>query len=428
MKIKVTPEFRAGALSFRAGMLVLVAIVVGLFVAFKAQTGMPFAPTTTVRAYFSDAGTLKANDTVRENSKIIGRVSSVDYADGRALVTMSLNGHVPVYSNASAQLWDLSALATKFVELNPGTPGAGPISAPIAVAHTKSSADLYQVLDVLDPTTRAAAASMIRQLGSGLTGHGADLSAFLRAGPGDLKDLATISRALAAPSADVSGLVRSAQALSSRFTGSEQQISDLVDQSAKTLQAIGVDQGKPLQNTIAALPPALSNLDVALRKLEMSLADTRSAMVALQPGAQALGGSVPDLRGLLRAAVPVAGQVPSVAQLSLPAISDLTTTMTDARPLAPRVRDALGYALSPLGVLAPYTTDLSELFLRGASFVSQGPHPGLRYARLGVSPGVNTVTGGLIASGNLPQDNYPAPGLAQFDRARGLLPPGLLPK
>lgn len=425
MRIKVTPEFRAGALSFRAGMLVLMAIVIVLFVAFKAQTGMPFAPTTTVRAYFSDVGALKANDMVRENSKIIGRVSGIEYANGRALVTMSLTGHVPVFANASATIWDLSALATKFVELTPGTSGSGAISAPISAARTQSSADLYQVLDVLDPTTRAAATSLIRQLGSGLTGHGTDLSDFLKAGPHDMRDLATLSRALAAPSANLSGLVRSAQALSSRFAGSEQQISDLMSQSATTLQAIAVGGGQPLGNTVQALPQALTSLDLAMRKLQRPLNDTRAAVTALQPGAQALGASVPDLRGFLRAAVPVAGQVPSVAQLSLPAISDLTGTMTDARPLAPRVRDALGSALSPLEVLAAYTTDFSQLFLRGASFVSQGPHPGLRYARLGVSPGVNTVAGGLVASGNLPQDNYPAPGLAQFDRARGLLPPGL---
>lgn len=425
MRIKVTPEFRAGALSFRAGMLVLIAIVVVLFVAFKAQTGMPFAPTTTVRAYFSDVGALKANDMVRENSKIIGRVSAIEYSDGRALVTMELSGHVPVFANASATIWDLSALATKFVELTPGTTGSGPISAPISTARTQSSADLYQVLDVLDPTTRAAATSLIRQLGSGLTGHGADLSDFLKAGPQDMRDLAAISRALAAPSANLSGLVRSARALSSRFTGSEQQIADLINQSATTLQAIAVGGGQPLQNSVQALPQALTSLDLAMRKLQTPLSDTRAAVTALQPGAQALGSSVPDLRGFLRAAVPVAGQVPSVAQLSLPAISDLTGTMTDARPLAPRVRDALGDALSPLEVLAAYTTDLSQLFLRGASFVSQGPHPGLRYARLGVSPGINTVTGGLVASGNLPQDNYPAPGVAQFDRARGLLPSGL---
>lgn len=422
MSIKVTPEFRAGALSFRAGILVLIVVVVGLFISFKAQTGMPFAPTTKVQAYFDNVGSLKANDTVRENSKIVGRVSDVSYAGGKAIVTMSLNGHSAVYANATATIWDLSALATKFVELNPGSAASGPIQAPIPTARTQSSADLYQVLDVLDAQTRAAAMSTVRQLGSGFAGHGTDLSDFLRAGPRDLADLAKVSRALATPSADLTGLLSSAQTLSSRFNGSEQQISDLMNQSAATLKAIGVDGGKPLGSTISQLPSTLANLDVAMTKLRQPLADTRAAMTALQPGAQALGQATPDLRGLLTAAVPVLGQVPPVVQAALPALADLTTTMSDARPLAPRIRDALGSALSPLEILSAYTSDLSQLFLRGASFVSQGPRPGLRFARLGVSPGVNTVTGGLFSSGAaLPQDNYPAPGRAQYDRAHGLV-------
>jgi phospholipid/cholesterol/gamma-HCH transport system substrate-binding protein len=69
---------------------------------------------------------------------------------------------------------------------------------------------------------------------------------------------------------------------------------------------------------------------------------------------------------------------------------------------------------------------MAQLFLRGASFVSQGPEPGVRYARLGVTPGVNTVTGGLLPSSNLPLNEYPRPGEAQHDRAHGL-PPGLIP-
>ena len=426
MSIKITPEFRAGSLSFRAGIIVLVAVVVGLFISFKAQTGLPFAPTTTVSAYFDNVGTLKANDTVRENSKIVGRVSKVQYVDGRALVTFSLNGHANVYANATAQIWDLSALATKFIELDPGTSQAGPISAPIQTSHTKNSADLYQVLNVLDPTTRAAATTLIQQVGSGFAGHGADLSDFLRVSPNDLADLSKVSKALSTSPADLAGMLASAKALSARFNGSEQTISDLMDQSASTLEVVGVDNGAPLGSTIEELPSTLANLNTAMTKLKQPLADARLAMVALDPGAQALGKATPDLRGFLTAAVPVLGQVPAVAQDAMPALASLSTTMTDARPLAPRIESGLAYAMTPLEVLAPYTTDFSQLWFRGRSFVSQGPRPGLRYARLGVSPGVNTITGGLLSSGQaLPQNNYPAPGVAQNDRATGLLPVGV---
>lgn len=425
--IKVTPEFRANAYAFRAGLVVLVVIGLMLALTFKAQTGAPFAPTTQVKAYFDNVHSLKANDLVRENSKRIGRVSDISFENGRALVTMELDGKVDVYQDASAQLWDLSALATKFVELNRGTSPTGDLdNSPIAAERTEDSADLYQVLDVLDATTRKAATSTLRELGSGVAGHGRDVSDFLRNGPEEIDDLGTVTRTLASPDADLPQLLSAADRLSSRFSGRQQEIAELVDRSGTTLHALAVDRGQPLRRTVAELPTTLANADGAMTRLRKPLADTAAAMTTLAPGARALGTATPNLRGFLRDAVPVARKVPGVARQAEPAVEELTRVMADARPLATRVRSALADLLPPLAALAPYTTDMAELWLRGASFVSQGPNPGVRYARLGVTPGINTITGGLLPSGtNLPQNNYPAPGEAQHDRAGGVLPPGL---
>jgi phospholipid/cholesterol/gamma-HCH transport system substrate-binding protein len=423
--VKVTPEFLARSLAFRAGLVVLVLLAGVLFVTFKAQTGMPFARTTEVRALVSDVHSLRANDAVRQNSKRIGRVSDIEYHDGAALVTMELDGDVDVYQDASAAIWDLSALATKFVELDPGTPEAGALGEdPIRVAQTEDSADLHELLEVLDPKTRAAATKMLRQVGGGAAGHGEDLQQFVTQAPDLLGDLGHVAQALADPDADLTGLLRNVDQLSGRFHGRHAEIDRLVRQSDQTLAAVAADSGTPLRQTVRRLPGTLADVEEAMDSLRTPLARTAGAMRALEPGARALGRSERDLRGFLRDAVPVAGQVPGVAQQAVPVVEDLTKTLSDARPLAPQVRQAIGDLLTPLRVLAPYSTDMAELFLRGRSFVSQGPEPGVRYARLGVTPGVNTLTGGLLRSGNLPQNQYPRPGEAQHDRAQGL-PPGL---
>ena len=201
----------------------------------------------------------------------------------------------------------------------------------------------------------------------------------------------------------------------------------LMDRSQETLAAVSVDSGEPLRRTVDQLPQTLEHTERAMSSLQTPLADTGHAMRSLRPGADALGRSEGDLRGFLRESVPVAKKVPPVAKAAIPAVEDLTQTVADARPLAPMVRQALADLKVPLGVLAPYAPEMATLFLRGRSFVSQGPQPGVRYARLGLTPGVNTVTGGLIASGDasLPQNMYPRPGEAQNDRAEGLTPPGL---
>lgn len=427
MSINVTPEFRSRSFAFRAGIIVLVVLAAVLFLTFKAQTGMPFAKTTEVRALVSDVHSLRANDAVRQNSRRIGRVSEIEYQDGNALVTMVLDGDVKVYRDAHVALWDLSALATKFVELDPGTSKAGELgSDPIPASQTEDSADLYELLEVLDPRTRTATTSALRALGGGAAGHGQDLEQFLATAPDLLGDLGATSEALAAPGTDLVGLLDDVDALSSRLRGRESELARLVAQSADTLDALATEPGQPLGETLKRLPNALSHTEHAMASLRTPLADTARAMRSLEPGAAALGRSERDLRGFLRDAVPVAHQVPQVADLAVPAVENLTRTFMDARPLAPLLRQAIGDLLAPLRVLAPYAPEMASLFLRGRSFVSQGPQPGVRYARLGVTPGVNTLLGGLVPSGDvsLPQNQYPRPGEAENDRAGGQLPPG----
>jgi len=427
MTTSVSPDFKARSLAFRAGVVVTVVLAAVLFLTFKAQTGMPFAETTEVQARIGNIHSLRVNDLVRQNSKRIGRVSRIEYSDGAALVTMSIDGKADVYRNAHVTILDLSALATKFVDLDPGTPDAGRLTGAIPVAQSTSSADLYQVLDVLDPETRAAAAQTLQQVGGGLAGHGQDLHDFVATAPDTLHDLGAVSASLADPRADLPALLDTVNRLSGRFAGRQAEIAGLVAQTHQTLQAVSVDGGEPLRETLDRLPDALARVDTAMTHLHEPLQRTGAAVRALQPGAEALGRSESSLRGFLRDSVPVAHQVPGVAGQAVPAVEDLTRTVADARPLAGQLQQAFADLLPALTYLAPYAIDMQQLFLRGRSFVSQGPRPDVRYARLGVTPGLNTITGGLFASGNLPQDEYPRPGQAQYDRAHGLLPTGLLP-
>lgn len=426
MSTKVTPELRSRALAFRSGFIVLAVIAALLYITFKAQTGMPFRTTTKVQALVSDVHSLKPNDAVRQHSSRIGRVSDIEYRDGAALVTMELDGEVEMYRDASAAIWDLSALATKFVELDPGTAAAGELgSEPIPVSQTVESSDLYEVFDVLDKPTRDAATGTLREVGGGMAGHGQDLAAFLASAPDVLRDLGAVSSSLAAPEAELPGLLVRADVLSGRFSGREDELAQLIGRTEETLSAVTVDNGVPLRETIERLPGTLSSVRESMDTLHGPLVDTRVAMTALEPGGVALARSEADLRSFLRGAVPVAKQVPGVVDQAIPAVKSLGTTMADARPLAPMISQAIGDLMVPLRVLAPYAPEMSTLFARGRSFVSQGPNPGVRYARLGVTPGVNTLTGGLLNSRDLPQNQYPRPGEAQNDRAEGLLPVGL---
>lgn len=380
--------------------------------------GLPGSPHTYVKAVFQDVGTLQPHDDVRQNSVRVGQVAAIGFERGHALVTLQLNGHRPVYRNARAEVWDQSALAVKYVELDPGTRAAKPLGdRTIPGTRTRDSVSLDQLFDVLDPPTRTALAGSVRELGVGTAGHGGDLHDLVRAAPTLLPDAQRMTAAASSPEADLPALLQSADRLTARFAGDQRQLSQLIAQADTTLRAVDTGGGAPLKRTLEDLPPALRQAQTAFDRLDRPLSDAQSALGTVRPGAQALGRSTADLRGTLREAVPPLRKVPGVADDAVPAVDSLTSTFADARPLVPRLTEALANALPFLQVLVPYDGDIAQFFAQKSML---GDHLGVNHwLRISVvAPYPQAEVGGLLPT--LPRNPYPAPGQARKDRA--LLP------
>lgn len=393
-----------------------------------ASSGVPGAPKTVVRAAFHNVGApLKVGDDVRENSSRIGRVSALDYDGSQAVVTLELDGTVDVHADARAAVWDQSALAKKFIELDRGHAEAGPLGNTVIPADRNvDSADLDQVLDVLDPPTRDALASTLRQVGGGAAGHSQDLHDLLQHLPAELNGLGTIAGALSTSDADLPALLARADQLAGSFAGHTKELADLVSQTARTADALAVDGGKPLHDTVNDLPATLADARSALTSLDQPLADLHSTLSVARPGLASLGQATPDLRGVLREGPAPLNLVPGVAHAAEPALSDLTGTLADARPLAPALSRGLVDLALPLNTLAPYSTQVVEFFKRIESMVSTEVSPGVHGARVGVAAeGPSILTGGVLPDPLQGQDAYPAPG--QADREHTSSPVNILP-
>lgn len=429
----VKPESRVMARSFWVGIGGLVFIGLVSYLTFAAQYGNPFSSKNYVKAVFHDIHALQLKDPVRQNSKAIGRVVDIDYQNGLAVVTMQIEegGNYQVYKDASAYVGDQSAVGAKFVGIVPGNPASGPLANnTIPVGQTRDSRDLYQVLNIFDPPTRAATQSLLLQLGGGMAGHADGFADFMHNAPSDLNGLGTISTALASKQANLPSLLAAADQLSGRFRGREGEITNLIKQTDTTFSAIATDEGKPLSAVLRRAPDTLSRVKTATDALNAPLADTQAAMTELEAGARGLGESNDALRAALREGVPTLDKVPPVAEQVTPAFEDLTPTIHDVRPLAPRVTEFLNRFASPLRVLAPYSREIGELFVRGRSFVSEGTANGVHYARLNASvQGPYSATGGLVKACHFQSDPYPKPGQADRDRTslgvRNVLPCGV---
>jgi len=230
-----------------------------------------------------------------------------------------------------------------------------------------------------------------------------------------------VSRNLAEPATDLSGLLSSSSQLAGRFDGRAEEIGDLMNHLDTTMSALGVDDGDPIDGSLKVAPAALDNTDKALVDLRQPLKDLDTGMRSLRPGAVALGRSTPTLRATLRESVPVLDKVDGVMDLADPAVRSLNGVMSDARPLADRLRKTMRNAAQATAVLAPYTPELIRFFQYWNSANEHGDKSG-HYLRIALVVRPETLTGILpIRDPLVHRDAYPAPGQALKDRTAGLL-------
>jgi phospholipid/cholesterol/gamma-HCH transport system substrate-binding protein len=400
------------------GVVVCAVFTAVVYVALTSNHGPPGITGAHVKVAFNNIGGLNDGDDVRVADVRVGSVSSIELVDGRPVVTLALDGHRSVYRDASAVIGQQSALGQSYVDLSPGTSSKGKLSAgtTIQTSAAAGAQDLTNVLNVLNPATRASLSSMLQQVGEGAAGHGQDLNSAIAALPVDLKDLSAVSSALATDNGqDLTALLAGLHGLSSSFTGQQKQLTSLNRRLATTLAALDTDHGMPLDAALRAAPNALASAQQGLAALDAPLATTAQAMSTLRPGATPLGQAAANLRGVLREAVTPLRKVPTVMKESVQPVRDLADLLKDARPLAPAVREALNLASTPLGIIAPYSAEVSQFFTYMTSALSGGT-PTEHYLRIfpvittQSLDGILPIRDPLVAS-----DPYPAPGQAAKD-------------
>lgn len=405
------------------GLVVLVGLGLAVYLSLTASSGLPGQSFRIFSVDFDNVGDLRDGDDVRSASVRIGQVRDITYQDNKARVEVQVDPGQQIYRDAKAAVVERSALGQNFVMVSPGSPSAGalPQDGRLSDSGISSPVELDQVLSVLDAPTRKATGSTIKEVGTGLAGHSQDLADALTAAPALVHDLQTVAASLAAPDADLTGLLQTSDRLAQRFNGRTEHIGRLVRQTRQTVRAVAVDGGVPLGDTLDDAPGTLQDARIALRGLRTPLDDLGTSMHTLLPGATALGRSTPDLRHVLRDGVVPLGKVPGVAKDSSPAVSNLTTAVRDARPLATRLQKTVSASDHTTAVLAPYTPEIVRFFQYWTSANQYSDKSG-HYLRITLLVRPETLDG-IVPSRDplVHRDPYPAPGQAENDRATTIL-------
>jgi ABC-type transporter Mla subunit MlaD len=390
------------------GAITTLIIVVAVFLAYNANSGLPFVPTYRVSMLVPNAARLTHDNEVRIGGTRVGVVESVDAVEATksgqivtnpqqvaqkekqgscctaAEMTLKLDkGDSPIPQDSIFRVRYKSTFGLKYVEIVRGTgkpapqgfifnglDDAGNCPLPVDLAtfsktEPKSSRDgCFQhqtefdaIANTFNQKTRNAGRADLVGYGDAFAARGASLNeAIDRLGP-LFRDVKPVAKVLANPSTElerfITALARTAQVVAPVAV----QQSDLFTQAAITFDAISANPTS-LRDTITGGPPLLRQGTPELRRARPFLADFALLSQRLRPGVQQLRLALPDLESAIRVGTPVLARSVGTANKLRRVFVQLLKTVRrpDAKEALDRLRETLGQARPLSSYVAPAQT------------------------------------------------------------------------
>jgi phospholipid/cholesterol/gamma-HCH transport system substrate-binding protein len=294
--------------------------------------------------------------TVRVAGVRVGDISSVDYENGHAVVTMAIDRKfLPVYKNATILLRPKTGLKDMFLELDPGTNYDANSNddefqngGTIPVSNTAPDTSVDQILAALDGDTRAYLRLLLVGGGQGLNGRGKDLGKLLGSlGPIN-RGLARLNTEVAKRKDNLARLIHNMNLLWGRVGEDGQGIEQLVSASNDALGAIA-SQSPDVERTVSLLGPTLRTTRVALTKTD-----------AL---ATVLGPTLQSLRPFARKLKPINDSLGHLARTTFdPIKKDIRPFVRNAREPVRNLRPAAKNLVAATPRLTDMAEELNKLF------------------------------------------------------------------
>ena len=301
-----------------------------------------------VYAEFRDLAGLRKSSDVKVAGVKAGVIGSLELT-GRdtALARLELRPEAaPVGAGASARVRPVNLLGEKFVELDVGDLSKPvPQGSRIPLSRTSTTVELDDVLNMLDPNTRALLRLLINEAGIGLLGRGNDLNRLLEELPPSLHEVRGLLAELGADNRALQSAVEHGDRFFAEIDRERANFGEFVESAAGALEALAARRGR-LGQTVATAPGALVKLRGTLRKLRRTSTDLRPAMADLRVAAGPLAATLHRLPSFQRSATgtlaaletlaPKLGRLGDVGapvlQRLAPTATKLDTFTTELRP------------------------------------------------------------------------------------------------
>lgn len=241
-----------------------------------------------------------------------GQVTSVRYESGRAIATLSLDPSVrgKLFADATAELRPASALQNLLVNVDPGTPAAGPLpdGQPIPPDRTSSFVAIDELTGILDADTQAYVSILLQEADAGLHGRAGGLRGAL-AELGNLTDPATaVARALARRRQELTRLVGELDVIFTTLGRRGAELASAIDAGDRTL-AVTAARRRELAALTRRLAPVLAEARRSLAALRALAGPLSPALARLAPAGAPLAQGLQRLRAILPQVSGLVGQL-----------------------------------------------------------------------------------------------------------------------
>ena len=364
-------------------------VIVAVFLAYNANSGLPFVPTYDLKAQVPNAaGLVKGND-VRVGGTRVGTVSAITprtLKNGNviAVLSMKLDTVVkPLPVDTTVMVRPRSALGLKYVQLTRGSAQRGWESGStigVRQAHPQP-VELDQFFNMFDDPTRRASQANLTTFGNGCAGRGADINFAIQDLNPLLDVLTPVLRNVGSKQTDLRGFFRGlGQAAGVVAPVAETQAQ--MFRGLDTTFAAFAEIARPyLQDTISEGPATLDAATNEFPHLGPFLDNVAVMFTNFQPGVKALADAAPDLAATVRVGTPILRRSPAFNKQVAGTFASLKKFSTD--PLSKLGVQDLSSTVSILTPTIAYITpaqtvcnDLATFFNNASSILSLGGDTG----------------------------------------------------
>lgn len=279
------------------GAISLVLVAAFTVAAFRAQDLPLIGGGDTYHAAFTESGGLKANDEVRIAGVRVGKVETVELAEGRVRVTFRVEDDADFGSETSAAIKIKTLLGAMFLSLEPEGGGQLAEGSEIPVERTSSP---YDVVEAFSGLAETSAEIDTDQLAESMT----TLADLTRNTPEEfraaLKGVSALSTTIASRDDEINSLLKNLLRVSTVLDERDEDIIALMEDSDVLFRAL-VQRREAIHNLLVSTSTLSQELTGLVRD---SRADLKPALTHLDSVLQVLNKNEDNIDNSLRLMAP----------------------------------------------------------------------------------------------------------------------------